>query len=149
LKKTGPICRTFSTIVERIINRRDRKDRGEGRDCISLLGHDLDTFFSAGSACSVVKNTGYAVSHLPSVLCLPSFQLRQGYAGHPVLCSLDCARDKLPSSAFCSPLFCLLCPVFCLLYFVNYILYHLCRFVSSKFSKKGRKKAWRQRNVGG
>jgi hypothetical protein len=29
LKKTGPICRTFSTVVEQIINRRDREDRGD------------------------------------------------------------------------------------------------------------------------
>ena len=38
---------------------------GEDKDCISLLGHHLHTFFSAASVVSVAKYTGYAVSHLP------------------------------------------------------------------------------------
>ena len=55
------------------INRRDRQDRGEDRDCISLLCHELRAFFSVGSAFSVVRNMDLGVAgHEKSLLiCSP------------------------------------------------------------------------------
>jgi len=44
------------------INRRDRQDHREGKDCISLLCHELHAFFSAGSAFSVVRNMDLGVA---------------------------------------------------------------------------------------
>ena len=45
-----------------VINRTDLQDRGEDRDCISLVCHELHAFFSAGSALSVVRNTHLGVA---------------------------------------------------------------------------------------
>jgi hypothetical protein len=90
----------------------DRRDRGAGKDCICLLRHDLRTFFSAGSVFSVVKNSGYAASHLPifpsthlpaALAALPSVpsRLRSGQAS--AVCHLS-SVIRLLSSVIGSPL---------------------------------------------
>jgi len=126
LQKAGPICRTFSTVVEEVINRRDRKDRGED-EIVFLCWAMIYTPFSlrvpstslrTASAFSVVKNSGlcsfsfYPCSH--PLICLP----RSG------LCLLF-TPDKLSSvpSAALRTSFCRLSSVFYLLCAVSSILY--------------------------